>query len=257
MAVIYALVDKRFAGELHTEGVRYVGYTTCLGNRTAAYTPRTAHSAKLRAWLRDLAAAGLKPEVRVLERVEKHDPQHRERHWLHHYQDAARASGVALLNGITWPTAPGPGWRESIEWRRRFRKAAPAPAHTAAPTPAPRLLPLPARQVLREVAKRVAVLPRSEAEPMPQAAQHAAARRKRTADTHHAIVACAVGRAIAEARAAAGLSQSALARKAGDGIRPEHVSRWERGAMLASGDTLVRLARAIGRTIRVAFVVGI
>lgn len=57
-----------------------------------------------------------------------------------------------------------------------------------------------------------------------------------------------VGRRIAEARRAKGLSQAALAHAFGEGFQTMNVSRWESGKHMPQGGHLHVLARVLGRT---------
>lgn len=61
-----------------------------------------------------------------------------------------------------------------------------------------------------------------------------------------------VGREFARARAAAGLSQSELAEKSG--VRPETLSRIERGKVNPTAKTLEQLARAMGKRLSITLV---
>lgn len=57
-----------------------------------------------------------------------------------------------------------------------------------------------------------------------------------------------MGRRIAEARRAKGLSQAALAHAFGEGFQTMNVSRWESGKHMPQGGHLHVLARVLGRT---------
>jgi transcriptional regulator with XRE-family HTH domain len=66
--------------------------------------------------------------------------------------------------------------------------------------------------------------------------------------------ALALGAAIASAREQAGITQSELGRRMG--ARPEHVSRWERGVIPASLETLEKVARAIAAPVEATLPTG-
>lgn len=90
---IYALVDPR------DNTMRYVGYTATPSIRLTAHLIEARHAKRPNrrmAWINQLVAMGLKPEMRILESVSIEDATGRERYWM----DTLRESGCELLNAI-------------------------------------------------------------------------------------------------------------------------------------------------------------
>jgi hypothetical protein len=113
---IYALVDPR-DGE-----IRYVGKAKDLKVRLWGHLHEKARTHKAN-WIRSLLAAGLKPELRVLEETGD-DWAERERWWIRHF----RETGTQLTNY----TDGGEGWSggshrpETIERIRQKKLGTPA-----------------------------------------------------------------------------------------------------------------------------------
>lgn len=85
---IYALIDPR------DNTPRYVGQTTNLLHRRLAEHIKYATNRRTRAWVSELQANGLLPEIRSLEEVDSSLLNERECHWV----DTYRAAGIDLMN---------------------------------------------------------------------------------------------------------------------------------------------------------------
>jgi hypothetical protein len=94
VTTIYLLSDPR--GQNPTQSIRYVGRTTRRWTiRLTQHLCDARHRADARSrWLCDLEAAGLKPEMRVLEQVDDSAATEREAFYIRHYAEA----GCALVN---------------------------------------------------------------------------------------------------------------------------------------------------------------
>lgn len=115
-AVVYGMCDPR------TNALRYIGCTTQpLKVRMTNHYAERLHNfggiPEKREWLRDLAAAGLKPDIFEIETAPYFEAQESEKFWIEYF----RVIGAPLLNirdnrAKPWPST-GPWTEARRQWQ--------------------------------------------------------------------------------------------------------------------------------------------